>query len=549
MPISQSIEFRELPGFSKLFCDFIDSKDFFAGRFPSNQHLFLDTEKLKHNAELFGGRDSLISIIQQSMNCVKLDEMQQRNLDKLTDKNTLAVVTGQQVGFLGGPLYTLLKAYSAVAMAEKLKAIHKGLQFVPIFWVEDNDDDLVESSRIYSPDKNNEVVLFDCRNDYDLQKKEMVAVKIFDANISDTINDFFESLPDSKNKEEAISLTKEIYQKDVYWNDAFIQLLNQIMNGTGILLVSASKAIATGICKQLVIKEIEGKGETERIIIKHNSILEDAGYHIQAKASSCNLFLTDGNQRNKINYSGESNKFNVDKQSFNLEELIQIAENSPGLFSPNVLLRPIFQDYIIPTAVYIAGPSEIGYCAQIKEVYENFGVEMPAFVQRHSAVLLDKKSLKALELQQRGLFFFIRNYAEIEKEFTETLIDDATEIEINAIIENINNKFDELKNLAVQTDKTLGLSVDAARTKTEQLIVNTTKKIAAARKKQNAMLLDSYKHTSTLMYPKSSLQERMITPLYFICRFGLQNFREILIELTLNSSKRHHLLSINLNAD
>lgn len=547
MPTSNSIDFRELPGFSKLFCDFLDDESFFDGRFPNNLQLFTDTDKLKQKAELFADRNRLVSIIRESMNCVVPDEQQERNLDLLNRNNALAVVTGQQVGFLGGPLYTLYKAYSAVSMAEKLHAIYKELEFVPIFWVEDNDDDLVESSRIFSIDKKDEVVLFDCHNNLEMPAKEMVAYKTFDEKILSILNDFYDSLPDSKYKEDAINLVSDIYKQGELWKDAFIKLVNTIMKDTGILFVSASKAIASGICKKLVIKEIKGQGETERIITKHNKELEQAGYHIQAKVSSCNLFFTEGTQRKKINFSAEDNKYYINQKPKVSEELIKIAEDAPGLFSPNVLLRPIFQDYLLPTAVYIAGPSEIGYCAQIREVYEYFGVEMPAFVQRHSATLLDKKSLKALE--KEGLFFFLRRYEEIEKDTTESLIDDATESDIKTIIDNINDKFDELRNLAVQTDKTLGLSVDAAKSKAEHLIINLTKKIAASRKKQYASVLDLYKHTSTIVYPKNSLQERMITPLYFIGRFGLQNLRDILRELTFNSSKQHNLLSIGNKAD
>ncbi len=512
-----AIKYENLPGFSRLFVDFINGNKFFENRFPNNNRLFEDTTYLSSIGLSCQHRNLIKSTIKDTMNDLFLNQKQSENLHLLSSQNNLAVVTGQQVGFLGGPLYTIVKALSAVSLATKLNSFHKDFSFVPIFWIEDNDHDNLESSQIIVYDKNYTPKIFNCDEFPDKSDRRVVSGRKFDEFITKVINDISEIFFSLGNNSEITTRLKDIYKPSKSWRDAFVELMNYLIGFTGILFISASQLQKTGVFHELAKKELENIGKIENLIQYANSQLEKNGYHIQAKTAKINLFFQKAHSRHKIEpISGSQENFRISDEIYNQKDLIKEVSQYPSNFSPNVLLRPIFQDYTLPTVAYVAGPSEIGYCSQLKEVYEYFRITMPAFIPRHSVTFIDRRTTRFLEKTELSPAFFFKKRESLQSFILEKFKDKESEIIISQAAENVHEIFDKLKALAKSIEPTLEANVDSFENKTKQMIDTIGKKIRSAELRKYDFLITKYLEASNYLYPFETYQERIYPFLNFL---------------------------------
>ncbi|OGU18098.1 MAG: bacillithiol biosynthesis cysteine-adding enzyme BshC [Ignavibacteria bacterium GWB2_35_12] len=543
--ILYSYEFNKLPGFSKLFCDFINHNHFFDERFPGNTKIFEDGSYFKTITGKYKNRKQIKSIIENSTHSIELNMSQKQNLELLTNEKTLAIVTGQQVGFLGGPLYTLIKISTAINLAEKLNKIFTGFRFVPVFWIEDNDHDNLEASHATVYNADYDLRHLSCMEGISKQDRTCISERKLDKSILKTLDELSLILPDEKFKQEIIEKIKGKYKPDKNWNDAFIKLLNSWFGDKGLLFIKASEARKSGLFKELILKELENVGQTQQIIQEVNGKIENNGYHIQAKSFEINVFLHESNQRYKIVKSkDDNNKFECGSNLFSIEELRKIADNEPHLFSPAVLLRPVFQDYILPTASYIGGPSEIGYSGQIKELYEYFDVPMPAFLPRHSATLIDNHMLRFLEKQKLEPNYFTRKFNEIEKSLKNILFDKEIEKVFEKAREQIKDNYEEIMTVTSKIDATLIRTGASACHKSLANLVWLEKKINSAQKRVNQIIYDKYKQASNYFFPEGTMQERMYSAINYMNVMGEEQFLKLIDDLTKEEANKHYYLKM-----
>jgi bacillithiol synthase len=476
---------------------------------------------------------------------IVLNEGQRKNLDLIGRDDTLAVVTGQQVGFLGGPVYTIEKIISAVKLAEKLKKIHNGINFVPVFWLEDNDHDNQEASYVHLFDKDYDIVEFNCCPDCIKTDRTMVAEKKFTHEITEIIDNLSLFLPDSAYKPDIMTLMKRIYKPGKSWSDAFVELINEFAGQYGLLILRAAAAINMGLFTQMAYKELSNRGHTDSIIIDANRKLETHGYRIQAKSSSMNLFQHDGPLRLKIEADADNSPgYKIGGHHYSHDDLMKLFKENPASFSPNVLLRPVFQDSILPTAAYITGPSEVAYCSQIKELYDFFDVPMPAFIPRHSATFLDRHAQRFFSKYSRQPEELLRNYDKLASEIAAGLLDNDAQGVINSLGNDLENVFKQLTSIAQKTDKSLEGASQAAFEKALQQFQHIEKKIMTAEKKNNSQLFDKLKKISNFIYPHDSFQERIFSPLNHMNSTGIAEFVNIIYEAFENEPDLHYIVNL-----
>ncbi|MGA2296857.1 MAG: bacillithiol biosynthesis cysteine-adding enzyme BshC [FCB group bacterium] len=543
-----SIDFSLLPGYSKLFIDFINKVPFFCNsRFPSNNILLNSKEKLFEKSSNFLNRDELVKVIKSSMLDLNFTSTQKINLDNLGNNNSLAVVTGQQVGFLGGPLYTFYKIFGAINLAAQLsEQFKKELNFIPIFWVEDNDHDNLEASQSFLYDKNYSINKLFCSDSVKKEDRTCVSERVFEEDINFKIDSLSEILNNFQFKDEIIIKLKSIYQPGKKWNTAFTELINSWFAEYGLLIIHSSKAREEGLFAPLVQKEISQIGYTDSLINSANKILEKNGYHIQAKSSEINLFFHKNGKRYKIKKAiTNDDSYEVNDKFYSKEELKNLAKTNPTLFSPNVLLRNVLQDYVLPSVAYIAGPSEIGYSAQILELYNYFGVEMPEILSRHSFTIVDNHFSNWLKKNSLLPEYFFRNYTNIEKELTTQI----TDKEITNIFENakarITMEFTSLQDKISEIDKTLEASALAAKHKSIEQLDHLEKKVISAQKKKNTQLFEHYHQASNFFFQNETMQERYFTPINFIALFGEEKFKTMISDAVSKEADKHYYLMQN----
>ncbi len=534
--------FSSIPGFSRLFLDFISGSAFFDSRFPFNKALFNDKSAvLKRNSSNEKRIDSK-KLLLSSMNSIELTLKQKNNLELFTEQNTFTVMTGQQVGFLGGPLYTFYKTATVIALSEKLKSIYPDLNFIPVFWVEDNDHDNFEASHIQIFDKSYGIKSFSCESELKKDDRTPVSELIFSESIHEIIANIETELPETEYKHGLTEFLESIYKSGESWGDAFILFLNKYFAEKGLLFIKASTARKSGLWKELIQKEFSVFGKTNLIINQANSLIESNGYHIQAKSSEINLFHHNIDKRYKIESSTGSNLVKIHDEEFTYDDLKVMATETPWKFSPNVLLRPVFQDYLFPNLAYIGGPSEIGYCSQIAELYDYFGVAVPAFLMRHSATILPQKISKIIENEEIQITDLMRRFADIENELSKKINNLQADSVFDKAKEDLSLIFEELEIVAVGFDKTLSGTAKGAMEKSIQQIDNLEKKVHAAQKRNNSIIFDRFRHANNLVFPENALQERIFSPVNIINLFGEEKFKEILDELSKNENSVHWII-------
>jgi bacillithiol synthase len=540
----------ETLGFSKLFIDFVKNDGLTSLRFPANAHLFSNATPLKNIASANKHRASIVAAIQETMRPVSLTPEQTANLERLAAPNSLTVITGQQVGLLGGALYTMLKAFSTVQAAQKLdathSAMHSELQFVPVFWIEDNDHDLDESSVVGMLNSNGEV--FTLRSTWEnAPERTSVADVVYEESINASIDAAIEGLPSSEFAHEVVDLLQATYKAGENMTQAFVRVLQYALGTIGILFVSAAELRKRGVFAEVVQKELEHPGVMQEVVAKASTVLTEFGYHEQAQASSANVFLHVDGKRHKINaniVSSTETRFIAGEKTYSAAELRAHAREHPENFSPAVLLRPIVQDSVFPNAAYVAGPGEVAYLAQIKELYTFFGVLPTATLARHSATFLDNRAVQFLEKQGLEPLAMMRNYDSVEKDIMRSTENQQLVKAMEQTRTAIEAAFTQLQPLVAAFDPTLDATADRTKNQSLQGLDDLAGKIRKAQKRMEETTLGKLRKTHALLFPENSLQERTLPYLYFAAKFGASAMTAQMLLLTAEPADKHYFVPL-----
>jgi bacillithiol biosynthesis cysteine-adding enzyme BshC len=533
------INFEDVPGFSKQFCDFLKKTSFFSERFIYEDNLFQNDSFIQSKLKNYLNRHLFNQIVQKSNSILHLSNKQKENLSLLQETNTLVVTTGQQPGYLGGPLYTLYKTFTAIRLAEKLADRYPSYNFVPLFWIEDNDHDCIEAFQTVLFDRLGEII------EVPVDKACLKGWKkpVSELYLSDDHLAFFEaflnlSSSQSKNSNVAYQF-KEIYSTEKSLSKSFQRILNYFFSDAGLLFISAKECRINNAFSEILSKEFESFGASFSIIETSNHLIESQGYHIQAKNSLPNIFYHSEEQRTKVEWKSQNRTFVLGNIEIPDKEILQFFEKESTNFSPNVLLRPICQEYILPNIASVLGPSEIGYTTQLKELFEWYQIHMPAIVPRHSISILKKEHSSLFE--NYGFTFFSRNRREIEDE----LFNKNRNLELLKKIEKIENQFieafEDLKNLGASIDKSLLTSGEAHFQKSFKPLKSYISKIYSAEKRN---ILNKYKELlsiSNFLFPKNTLQERIVSLILPSIIFDEREFFEKIENVT-NQTQTHHYI-------
>jgi len=524
-----SVSIDSIPGTSKLFKEFFKNSEY--NKLDSLQNKIYDISKKNYNREL------LIETIKSSSVLFNLNELQINNLQLLSQNSTLAVVSGQQAGFMGGSLYTLLKSLDTVKTSKRLKSLYPEKNFVPIFWVEDNDNDLDEVASAILPDESYTV------KDFVLNfiEKTVVSKTNLSDNHLEVVKEFSDYIKKFRYGNEIEEIISSSYNGKYSLSESFTILMNKLIGHTGILFLSASKIMETGIFKSLIYDELTNIGRSFNSVERKNKELESKGYHIQANVSEVNLFYHINNQRFRIDI--ENDGYKINNTHYTRNEFLEIVSAEPDKFSPKVLLRPIFQDYCIPTILYIAGPGEIAYHSQLDYLYQDFELIKPAIFMRTSLTVLDKKIARYLNKLGLQPEYFRKNFREIEKEVTLNLLGESHSNMFNEFKSNFKEHFDMLEEYLLKIDSQLDRTIKGTFVKITEQIELLDKKSFAAAKRINEETLHKYKSISNFLFPNEKLQERVFSLLYFVA--ADINFIEKLLNLDIESDNFHLFIELD----
>lgn len=483
------------------------------------------------------------SIIQSTMKNVDLSEMQEHALNLLNSGKALAMITGQQPGFLGGPLYSLYKAMTCISLAETYST--DALPIIPIFWIEDNDHDGLEAGIASLIDQSGKIHTVHCDEMSNLQSHIPISERVCSSEISSVIDEITQYLPNSEYGQEVIQELKELYQPGKNWSESWIAYMNKRCGEFGLLFFSASIARKEGVFKECMLHEISHPGELQKCVEQSNESLQKKGMKIQAKAGSINAFFHDEVGRHKIDVDGDGD-FKLANQIFTMSECLELIENHPEKFSPSVLLRPLIQDSIIPTIGMIVGPGEFGYMSQLEYAYSALRIPKPTLHGRHSATILIPAISKYLSKNELDVGFFMRIMNEIEQELSQRYAhDDASDEMIDALKHSIQISLQDISNHAKQIDASLEGAVSATEHGIEKLIDGLQKKMQSSLKKKQDAVFGKAHEVHAWIYPNNHLQERFLNSFSIEAKVGKEVFRNMLFAIKDSQRNEHQLIDAN----
>lgn len=539
------INFSDLPGHQNIFLDYIHEydnvKNFYPKNFRNIDDYILHFEELVNHPKAH--RKVLSNIIKKQYEGYKSCKITQHNIDLLSDSKTISIVTGQQLGIFGGPLYTFYKTITAIKLANSLKEKFDNYNFIPVFWMEGDDHDFEEISSVIIPDKTNTLKQFG----YTLKEDENPNPSVANIELGDEIEiikgKLRENILETEFTNELFKILSDCYNEKETISSSFRKLLFHFFDEFGLVIFNPSEKAVKEIVKPIFLKEINSYKLHAQKSVELSAELEDI-YHAQVKVKPINLFMLENDNRRLIEPAGE-NEFRLkDKRKhISKEELLQKIESEPELFSPNVLLRPICQDFLFPTGCYIAGPSEISYFAQVIPFYDFFEIPSPIVYPRSSATILESNVSK--KLQKLGL--------NIEQIFWDHKSLNALVLNKNADY-NIEHFFEELKESisgkiesAVPNIINIDATLQEVINKSQQRIMHTLDtfedKITKAREKKYDTILNQMNSVSSIIYPNEKLQEREINFIYFTNKYGLDFVKWVFNQITINKFE-HQIIEL-----
>jgi len=458
----------------------------------------------------------------------------------LADPRTVAIVTGQQAGLFGGPLFTLLKALTALKLADQVSRDHH-VPVVPIFWIdaEDHDWEEVRSCTVYAAELAPHTVSLPPRP---TAEPAPVATVVLDDAIAATLADLEAVLPNTEFKPDLLAALQRAYRPDVGMADAFGMWLEHVLGDRGLVVYDSSDAASKPLVSRVFAHELSHPGETVKRASLAGSDLIARGYHAQVHAQdeSAALFRLDGGRRAIKKHDG---RFLVGEEPFAPDALLSQATERPTSFSPNVLTRPIVQDTIFPTICYVAGPNELAYLGQLRGVYEHFGVPMPLMFPRATATLLDSPAMRFMTKYRLPIESLQAQDEAALNELLRSQIPPAVEDSFAQASAALEREMQQLIAAIPALDPTLEGAARSTLSRMQHDLQNLHGKMISAAKRRDETLRRQFMHARALAFPGGHAQERTIGFISFLNQYGPALVDRLDEELPLDLG-RHWIVSI-----
>lgn len=467
-------------------------------------------------------REILVETLKSQLSDFTISKKQSENLENLKQKNTFTVTTGHQLNLFSGPAFFVYKILQTIKTCSYLQQNFPGFNFVPVYWMASEDHDFAEINHFKTEN-----------NYYEINEKSGSAVGRIQINDTFFISEFEKEFKDSIFGTELILMLKEAYKTGNTLTEAIQMLVNRLFADFGLLILDGdSKALKSQI-KDVFKDELQNFSLHQNSKAKVDFLTEKYG-KVQVNPREINLFYL-SETRDRIDFDGEK-YFVVDKNiQFTEEEVLTELENFPEKFSPNALMRPVYQETILPNLAYIGGNAEIMYWLELKDYFSELNLPFPILIPRNSMLFLKEKTLGKMAKLDLKMEDFFQNFTKI----TNNKILDNNEI-LNLLNEKENlltRQFSELKNVAETTDQSFGNLVKAEEIRQLKSFERMKKRLLRAEKIKQSELLERLENLFLDVHPSKTWQERIYNFSVFFADLGYSWIEFCLEEMIVEDSK------------
>ena len=539
MKISQT-PFTTLP-FSSLFTDYLSKQnavhDFF-------EYLpFEETELLRRAQEIsfHNNRTEVFEELKSFNLHYGAGSETLASLEKLKAPGALSVVTGQQVILFGGPLFTIYKILTTILWAEKMERLYSR-PVIPVFWMADEDHDFEEAASIglYEGQTLKRI---------QMQKEGDHSKRVSDTELGASYAEFRKDvqslLHDTDFSDEVMTLLDESYNQSSSIGEGFGKLILSLFGKYGLVLAGSNGKKLKQMMKVPLKRSVEKQAQIYSDLRQTSQDLADAGYHNQVQIQPSTLFYIDEN-KNRLRIQLENGEWSVaeSEMRWTSTELIARIEKEPERFSPNVILRPLVQNYILPAAVYVAGPGEVAYYAQMKRIYSHFDLKMPLILPRFSITLREN----AIQKQMEGLPFDLHSYSKRIEDLESDYLSKADTPDVEILFSGWKEGIETTSRPFSKSVSNIDPTLEAASAKVVTLFQNELDKLKGkvyrSLKESEKVHIKRIHRIQAQLFPNRSLQEREIASVWYMNKYGTSLWDQIFSLLKDEIPDSHKLIDL-----
>ena len=519
MKTNTTIPFQKTGYFTKIICDYLEKKESvseFYNNFPDIDGF---EKQIKSKWESFSdnSRKVLVSGLFGQYKGIEISDLTEENIGLLKQKNTFTVTTGHQLNLFTGPLYFLYKIISAINLSSQLKKEFPDCHFVPIYWMATEDHDFEEIQ--YFNFKENKI---------SWSKNSNGAVgRLSLEGLEPVLKDFSSLLGNSKNAQRLKYLFEQTYLNNHKLTDGTRYLANELFGKYGLVIIDGDDPKLKNEFTPFVKKELIDQISYKEV----NKVIDNLGknYKVQVNPREINLFYLKENLRERIIFENDVYKVNNTEISFTKDEILKEVDDFPEKFSPNVLMRPLYQEVILPNLCYIGGGGEIAYWFELKKYFDTVQIPFPILLLRNSALLVAEKQKRKMD----KLHISVEDMFVKQNELVTDKVRSISEINIDFSEQRsqLEKMFKDLEKLSNCTDKSFLGAVKAQEKKQLNGIDNLEKRLLKAQKRKYSEIVNRITMLQNELFPKQSLQERQANFSQFYEAYGDDLIKELIARL------------------
>lgn len=523
--------------FSTLFKDYLNEKESILSFFDKNP--FRLDEYLSEKRTKTFSKNELVALIREFNKDIPLHKHSLANLESLSQPDTFTVTTGQQIGLFGGYLYTVYKTITVIKLAKELSQ-KTGKKVVPIFWIADEDHDFEEANHLFVPQVENPLKI-------EIERvsgiNQQVGRELVPENITEQIDAFFQSSGETEFSQILKEWLSSDFKAGTSLRNSFLGLLNRIFGKQGLVFFGSDSASIKKAALPILLQAIDQPNAIFDVL-EQTSVKLEKNYSRQAQTDSSLLFLNCKNGRIKLHFDSNKQEWNADGKTFSSSELKEKVISNPELVSPNVFLRPMIQEFILPNLAYVAGPGEVAYYAQMQSLFHLFDLDMPAIVPRLSVTLIDKPLQRYWNELPLKLPDFYARIEDVEKK----IVSIQQPFDVERFFEDWSSEVKTSSNTYIpqisEIDASLEQSVERAIANYINELDKIKGKVNKSIKQKDDVLIQRVRKAHLSVYPNQTLQERVIGFAHYLNKYGTGLFDNFFEDSVPAISKNHLIVFI-----
>ena len=538
----ETLSFDRIPHQTRLFLDYLNDPVALREFYPSavRFHHELQTRAPEVLAAHQTDRGALCDALQDMNAAWGAGEETLKNIQLLRDVDCLAVVSGQQAGLFTGPLYTIYKALSAVKLAGCLT--QRQTKAVPVFWIATEDHDFPEVAKAEFIGRDCKLAAVEASANLH-QEGQPVGRVIIDSSIDAILTQLMELLPISEFTPDLDAVVRDAWRPGRTYGEAFARMMTSLLGSHGLVLLDPLDPRLKALAAPLYAKAALRAHDIATAIEARSQRLVEAGYHAQVTASenSFPLFLHDDSGARQALTRAGNGKYTTKQteESYTVEELADLALAQPEKFSPNVTLRAVIQDYLLPTIAYYGGAAEIAYFAQTGEVYRLLERPITPILPRSSLTMIERHTGRVLERYGLGLADLFAGPESVLKRVVEEYLGADTANSFTRTEATFNSELDDLREQLRSVDPTLADALETGRRKINYQLEGLRTRFHRAQMARDEATQRQLERAFDQLFPHKELQERHINITSLLARHGRYVVDWIYNAINIGSNEHH----------